>query len=363
MSADKTSTLYRFQERLRIARQGGKKVDVSFLLDAAAEAQTTEDFVRWLEQVIVWLRVSGGSGVSTQGSLKFLLSRIAQNAQWSKSVASLLQQLLSKGSYVHLFSDTGVHSNYDFFRESVDRLVKGFFPAYGNFSELDIAISRIFNREDDAAWVTELTPELRAHLSGLIFASPQILQDVKNHLMGDISEACSFLCVRLSAVCIQREIMERAGKSRVIQIPPLRLRTHIESYFAELLSGRDRAELEISYELIKTEIAYSRKYLDDVRSHLEHFGVSVGIVFSLETGNSILSRIETLLKFSRWLCFAEGEFDSWGFLADFIRSTHEEKQILPLLKSNFHLLSKKIVEKTGATGEDYITGNREEYFT
>lgn len=361
MNPDKSSALFRFQERLRVARQGGRKVDISFLLDEAKEARIPEDFVRWLEQVLVWIRISGGSGTSSQTSLKFLLAKICQNPEWKASTSHLLQQLLLQGSFVKLFSDTGVHSNYAFFHEALDRLVRGLFPAYGDLSNMDTAVGRIFHREEDAEWIGHLPPEQRAQILECFFSDEPIQQKIKNHLMNDVAEACSFLCVRLSAVSIQRDITVRAGKTRVADIPPLRLRAPIERYFAELLSGRNRTELQESYDHIKMEIAHSRKYLEDVRAHLEQYGVSVGIVFSLETAHSILDRIELLLRFSRWLCFSEGNFDPWLFFADFLRATHDETRITPLIKSNFHLLSQKIVEKSGATGENYITGNREEY--
>lgn len=355
------STLYRFQERLRAARQGGRKVDISFLLDEAKEATSPEDYVRWLEQLLVWVRMSGGSNTSPQTSLKFLLSKIKQNPGWEKSSAAIVQQLLFQGSFVGLFSDTGVHSNYDFVRELIDRLVRRFFPAYGDLSRMDIAVGRIFHDQHDADWVAALLPELRQQIQDVWLSDANLRKKIAHHLTGEVAEACSFLCVRLSAVAIQREILERSGKQRAIQIPPLRLRAHIESYFGALLAGRDESELKQDLARIAEEIAHSRRYLEDVRAHLEHFGVSVGIVFSLEAAHSIIDRIELLLKFSRWLCLGEKDFDPWQFFALFLRHAREEKRISPLVKSNFHLLSRKIVEKSGATGENYITGTPEEY--
>lgn len=361
MSADKKSTLYRFQERMRIARQGGAKIDIPFLLSVAGDLRSAEDRVKWLEQMLLWIRVSGGASTSQQTSLRFLLTRLEQNQEWKRASAAAVQEMLLQSSFVPLFSDSGVHSNYDFMQEGIARIVKRFFPAFGDPSEMDTAIDRIFHDDGDAIWVENLSPEMRAQIEKWLFSNDEFKEKFRDRLIGQSSEACTFLCIRASAIAIQREMMERAGRTQAMQIPPLRLRWYIEDFFTDLLSGKSREKVESSYREIQTEMAASRKYLDDVHAHLEQYGVSVRLVFGLESLASILNRIEALLQLAYWLRFPNPSYDPWKLFVSFLRDSWNEKRVMPLIKSNFHLLSRKIVEKAGSTGENYITANRGEY--
>ncbi len=348
---------------MRIARQGGVKMDIPFLLAEAPNLRLAEDRVKWLEQVLVWVRLSGGAGTSRSTSIRFLLSRIDQNQDWKESSAIAVRALLLESSYVRLFSETGVHSNFDFFREGVSRVVKRFFPAHGEPKNMETVIDRVFSREEDADWVEALPEELRSQLAGWIFADPAFGERFREHLIADAGEATYFLCIRASAIAIQRELMDRAGASRAAEIPNLRIRAAARNFFAALLSGKSRAEVEVAQEAVMAELAASRRYLENVRSHLEQYGVSVNLVFSLESAGSIHDRVENLLALAFWLRFPHEGYDPWAIFVRLLRDSDSEKRVGPLLRSNFHLLSRKIVEKSGATGERFITGTRAEYLS
>lgn len=363
MHPEKKSRLYRFQERMRIARQGGVKTDIPFLLGEAAQLATPEDRVKWLEHLLVWLRLSGGESTSRQTSLRFLLARLEQNPSWKAGSASAIRQLLLEGSYVRLFSETGVHSNFDFFREGISRLVKRLFPAHGDPLNMETVVDRVFCREEDAGWVEGLPPELRAHVTEWLFSDSRFAAELREHMIADAGEATYFLCIRSSAIAIQRELMDRAGVQRAADIPNLRLRPAARELFAALLSGKDRQTVDLALQNVKGELEASRRYLESVRSHLEQYGVSVSLVFSLECAGSILDRVEALLRLGVWLRFGGNDYDPWAFFARLVRDSDNEKRVGALVKSNFHLLSRKIVEKSGETGERFITGTRAEYLS
>lgn len=363
MHPEKRSRLYRFQERMRIARQGGVKMDIPFLLGEAPNLRAPEDRVKWLEQLLVWVRLSGGKATSRQTSLRFLLSRLEQNAEWKESSAAVVRALMLESSFVRLFSETGVHSNFDFVREGVSRIVRRFFPAHGDPRNMETVLDRVFSQEEDAGWVEGLPQELRQQLAAWLFSDDAFRASLREHLIADAGEATYFLCIRASAIAIQRELMDRAGASRATEIPNLRLRAAARAFFASLLGGKSREETYAAYQGVLAELEGARRYLENVHQHLEQYGVSVSLVFSLECAASIHERVETLLRLALWLRFPDAGYDPWALFARLLRDGDSEKRVGPLIRSNFHLLSRKIVEKSGATGERFITGTRAEYLS
>lgn len=351
----------RTRERLRIALQGGSKSDIPLLLDPAHQPKTTQQYVKWLEQLLRWIRLSGGTGTSRHTSLRFLFLRLEQNPKWKESFVAGIRHILLKSDYVRLFSDTGVHSNYDFLREGISRLVKKFFPTSGNPVDMEVIVDRVFSQKDDSTWIGSLSPEAKNQIEQWIFEDATFTNAFREGLINNAMEASTFLCVRASALSIQKEMMVRAGRSRTHQIPLLRLRLHIEDFFSELLAGRSQEEISASYLKVLEEIENSKRYVEDVFSHLDQFGVSVRLVFSLENIGTILDRLEQLVQLSLRLKFPQESFKQWLFLEKLLRDSWNERQIMPLVKSNFHLLARKIVEKSGETGKDYITETRREY--
>lgn len=358
---DKKSTLHRLAERLRIAQQGGSKGDVTFLLQSADGIDSQEACVKWLERLLVWIRLSGGASVSAQTSLKFLITKLDQNARARQHSAQVTQKLMLQNSSVYLFSDAGVHSNYEFFKEGVSRLVKKFFPAGGDARQMETALTRIFHRENDPDWIAQLTPELKLQISQWLFGEQEVARKVKDRVVQDAAEACTLICVRASAIAIRRDVVERSDIQRTNDIPVLLLRAQVENYFAALLAGGDEQRIADCYREVESGIAASRRYFQGVHSHLEQFGVSVGLVFGLEAAESLLGRLDSLVRLARWLRFPAESFDPWHFFVTLLRESRNDRQLFPLVRSNFRLLAKKIVERSGATGENYITANSEEY--
>ncbi len=90
-------------------------------------------------------------------------------------------------------------------------------------------------------------------------------------------------------------------------------------------------------------------------------GVSTGIVYGLEVLERCLRRMEQMVDV---LDAASDEARAAAFhrlLAQVVLSSHKDRSLSHLIAWNTHLLQRKIVERTGKTGEHYIAANRAEY--
>ena len=110
---------------------------------------------------------------------------------------------------------------------------------------------------------------------------------------------------------------------------------------------------------LASEIDGCRRALDDVTAHLEEYGVSVGLVYKIELARQQLERIGSLVGLATGERVAIGEIGR--FVAALIRDMHAQRSVRALFRSNLDLLTRKIAERTGKTGEHYITRDRVEY--
>ena len=103
----------------------------------------------------------------------------------------------------------------------------------------------------------------------------------------------------------------------------------------------------------------SHRAAEEVLNHLEKLGVSTDVVYQLAFIEASLARFEVLLE----LNFNDPQplTRIASFVARLIRENRARESIRELLRQNFHLLTRKILERNGETGEHYIARSPKEY--
>ncbi|MBY0234118.1 MAG: site-specific recombinase, partial [Burkholderiaceae bacterium] len=120
----------------------------------------------------------------------------------------------------------------------------------------------------------------------------------------------------------------------------------------------DRAATLQALTFLRALLDACRKAANSVPEHLEQFGVSVDIMFSVEQLLARIQRIEALLD-----CLA-GEHPQQELarlLAALVRVGHERRSIRTLFARHYSLLARKVAERSAETGEHYITRDRADY--
>jgi site-specific recombinase len=116
-----------------------------------------------------------------------------------------------------------------------------------------------------------------------------------------------------------------------------------------------------SQDEILQEISHSRLDLQLVRNNIESTGVSVDLIFRLEKIHSILDRIEMLIYLSRdYGKGAEAHLVLGQFFGRLIRDDLRSLGVKLYIQENLHLLTRKIVERSGEKGTHYIANTPEE---
>jgi site-specific recombinase len=110
-------------------------------------------------------------------------------------------------------------------------------------------------------------------------------------------------------------------------------------------------------------IEASRRHLDHVRVALEDHGVSIEVVYAIDSIERGLSRIELLLPFVGGPRPPdEPTYEIRAVIAAVGRALVGGRSFLQLMSDNLRLLARKVIERAGRTGEHYVTSSRREYW-
>jgi site-specific recombinase len=108
-------------------------------------------------------------------------------------------------------------------------------------------------------------------------------------------------------------------------------------------------------------VARCRAEAEIVRQHMQSAGISVELVFDLNTIKACLSRMEGIADVLAAKEPGERPAAVHVLLKRVIEGTLDDRRISSVLHDNLDLLARKIVDRTGETGEHYIANNRREY--
>lgn len=361
---------------LALLRPDSGREQLSYLLEAADPEASLEERVLWLERLIHWIKTSPGlPEVITDGSgrlqvvrLRFIIHLLQKNPVWKEKTAAALRSILLDTDAVDLFCQAGLARERGFAFEAFDRVLQRALPSpprYHNAAEL---FQRMFDDRADADLIEHLPPELTLRLAELIRferrgGAEADMSAISSRATRAMVEALAILGAQISAIGTGVEIRRRLPDASASNSPFLRLNEKIldvvEAFREDgALSPRAAAELRSARAFIED----GRKAVEQVFRHLEKSGVSVGLVYLLERQLSALSRAETLMGFMASGSARETHRLASSFLASVIREQADRRSIRGLFRSSLHLLSRKISERSGVSGEHYITHTREEYF-
>ncbi len=347
----------------------GEKYDLSFILARAKPDASLGDRIEWLEQLVDWIRYTGGGQSSPVTRIRFLFQILERNPEWKKKSGTVIRSVFLEPNAERWFSETGMPTAVTFTKEFLNRFVRLFVPSYDDPKSLASVSLRVFYDGDDAQWLRDLPDEQIIDIAHWIEGA-----DGASSLLSSACDACTILVIQASAICLREDLAERSPEYKIASHPLLKLETEIAqlSAYTQLGVGRTGlVELNLCEKEMRTQLAESRKLIASVRSHLEEFGVSVDLVYQLDRVKNYLERIEILsdLIFSH-LAVEKNQPAAQRFyylkwrkvITHLIQGQIYDSDFSYILRKNLAIISRKIVERTGVSGEHYITQNSKEYW-
>lgn len=325
------------------------------LRSTAEAASTQRQRIFWWADLFSWILSRDIMGVShPEKKLLYLLDALDANPDFKKRLQELVGNSIRSVKAVSLFSDTELSRQNSFLGEALRRVQKKFLPRTFKEAELLHLFEAVFTTPSQAEWLTHLSePVVKRVINSFLSDDSTIWSQVKR----DVAESLIILSLQVSSLGFSPEIRERRLTHGVIADPFYELSENCVMLGKRFLNDQP-INAEHSISCIESIIDCERQ-LEQVGNHLEDFGVSVDLVYRMERIKKMLLRMGDLLSLldeenaSRQRHFLFFSRLALGIARDF--------SLQELFHVNLRQLSRKIVERSGETGEHYITRTPKEY--
>ncbi|MBA3817667.1 MAG: gliding motility protein [Deltaproteobacteria bacterium] len=237
---------------------------------------------------------------------------------------------------VKLFGEIGLPNDRGLLAETTDRLARKFLPQPPALHELWALASRIIRTPDDLAWLGPAADPLLHRLAETGGAAWDPVRE-------SILDAIGLITTRIAALGMAEAFRTRAAAGAIRESP---------LYQMTRAAPADLPPL----------IAAARQHLEQVKTSLEDHGVSIDVVYALDSIERGLGRIELLLPFVDPDDDIEPTYEIRAVVASIGRGLVGGRSFTQLLSDNLRLLARKVIERAGRTGEHYVTSSRREYF-
>ena len=302
---------------------------------AGLEEQTTaiEQLGRF---VVAGPPVPGTAGGDALARLEMLVVTLERIPSARKRFQGTMYSVLSQMRGIKLFGEIGLPNDRGLWAETTDRLARRFLPEAPAPHEMWRLAGNIIRKLDDLKW---LGPAADPLLHRLADAGGDCWEPLRSTIM----DAISLLTTRIAAIGMSEAFRMRALETGVRESPLFHLTRAKPSEMPPLIDA-------------------SRQHLDHVRNALEETGVSIDVVYSIDSIERALSRIELLLPFVDTTDSIEPTYEIRAVTAAVGRGLVGGRSFTQLMADNLRLLARKVIERAGRTGEHYVTSSRSEWF-
>lgn len=359
----------RWRRFRRGERKAGAQVtqfdrQIEALMSRANPFASWDERSNWIIDIAEWVRrepalAANGIGSlqqSRQHRMRYLLDWLDVHRDTRRLVRAAMQKTLREAAGPELFCATGLPREPAFFSELSERIIKSILPRSPAQLDLSALFTAMFPKRNDADWLLGLDQKILTRI-GKLCTDDGIALTYRQQ----IDEALLYLVTIITAVGISHDFRQRLEPRMPLQSTPfMTLRRELEAYL--LSSIHDEAALRS----VRMLIAVCQAQTDRIYAHLDEYGVSVSLVYSIERMRSQLARMARLIDLRAAVLHsphgtATSEVHMRELLVDLIAAHHHRSSIRGLVRRSFSMLARKMVERNADHGEHYIARNHAQY--
>lgn len=313
--------------------------------------------VLFFVRLIQWMR-SGSLSSSTYGSLhrlEELLSLLEGDAPQRASFQRAFHAMLGGTQSISLFAEAGLHPRESLWSEVLRRVVERVLPSAREEGDLSKLVYNMYTDQRYIQSFLKMPDELFKRMV-LVLTPPDdpLVWKPQKEFLG---QALCLLGAHVAGISLSPEFRERCHSFPVAQSPFYRL----QRITGDLVNGIEPAAASASVSNLQAEMMRCRAELEYMHERMEFLGVSTALEFNISTVERAIKRIERIIA----VLFhpSPQNFNSVKKMLDDVMSARrEDLSLSAVVRENTGLLARKIVERTGRTGEHYIANTRSEYW-
>jgi site-specific recombinase len=336
----------------------GLRERVEAFTTAVNQAERTDGFVelvRWVLQSGTTSETPSGTGGRAPRRLDLLLDVLDEPDQ-RRRVHAAIAELLTDADATGAFAHAGIPSERGFLAELGERVMNHVLPRPRNDQDLGYLLRRLFQH---AADVEQLTVMPVDELAGLIHAlSPAIDPDVRQSVRRSFVNGFRLLALSVQAQGLSPKLRRRSRPSELTESPFYRIMGASEAIAARWNAGLTSMSEADAW---RRDCERCRGELAEVQRRLEREGVSTHVVYGVEVIERCLTRMEAMVDVMAAPDGAVPPDALRSLIVTLAVSLQQDRSVVHLIAWNTHLLQRRIVDRSGQTGEHYVTANRAEY--
>lgn len=330
-----------------------KDHDVAELLSSIPTTGKLLDSLLWVEEVLDWARSTNiyetaglqNSATMVAARLRFFHKAIMKDEQKKRHLRFFLYQLLTKSSSMTLFAEAGLNLDFGFWSEFSRRLSQKFIPQVPDQKELSQIFSHLFFHTEDHLWLSNLQTEFYQSFIQLIHEDHSLHQPLAKKISSELKDASLLVAFQIHHIFLSRELR---GEFDVESHPARQL--------VKILETSPNSE-----QMVRT-LLQCQQIINQRFAQMESTGIQLKIVYRLETLQMLIQRLRMILSLSKTSSASEMAEILPIFISELAKHNIENRNIRPLFQQNLHLISRRIIERNGLTGEHYVTRNKQEYW-
>jgi site-specific recombinase len=284
--------------------------------------------------------------------LEALLALVESQTEIRSGFQQTVGQILAEMHSVELFAEAGLHPREGLWSDAARRLTQRILPSARDDSDLSRLALRLYPTAKSIDRLIEQPDTKFERIARLL--SPVEDTSAWTRQNDDLRQAFLLLGVHVAGLGLSPGLRARSHASHIEDSPFYTL--HQSS--VELVHQNGTF---IALDSWRTHVQSVRRELQYVHVRMEDAGVSTALIFDIRTIEHALSRMEFITEV---LFVAEPHEQIHAvkrLLDDVMNSTRDDLSLIALFRDNTALLARKVVERTGKTGEHYIANTRKEY--
>ena len=289
-------------------------------------------------------------------SLAIVVHLIETSSGIRTQVHASLAAMLSETEASTLFGEAGLPSQRGFFSEFGDRMMTRLIPEPHEEHDLAGLLRRLFPSDAHVERFRRLPPEMFQRLVAAFLPSDG--GAAWSPVRADFADGFRLLAARAKAEGLSGKLRARGLTRRVSESPFYRIDLASEAVVVAWLAGEDASAPAQEWRRRATDCWAE---MGAVRRRLETDGVSVDIVYGLDAIDRCLKRMETMVDVMEHSPGPERSAAIHRLLSRVVLLHRQDRSLFHLLGANLRMLSRRIVDRSGETGEHYIARDRKEY--